>query len=871
MAMILPALVFTLMSIPASATHINGADLSYRWLNGTTIELSLCLYRDCAGISAPNNLQVNCSSATGGHNFNTTLFQKAGTGLEITRPCNSSPTNCSGGTSPGVQKYEYSGTVTLPEKCPDWIFGYSNCCRNCAITTISFSPPNCAGAPATYVEATLNNVIAPDNSSPVFSNLPMTFLCIGETLHYNSGAYDPDGDSLVYESIIPRSEAGTNVNYTGAYSAGNPITSSPAFSLSQNGDMMLHPTAMEVGVMALRVNEYRNGRMIGSTVRDMQVYTISCSNALPTASGVNGSNEHSITACPGQAIHFTINSDDTDNNQLVTMEWDYGISGARFSTNSAIHPTGTFDWIPGLNDARMQPYTFTVSVIDNNCPNSGIQTYSYRVLVAPLAVNTSTINATCAGSATGTSTAMVLGTAPFRYSWFPGGATTSAVTGLHAGNYTVTVTDSNGCTVTQSSHVDEPDPLQLNFSHISAICIGQSVMLSAQVLGGLEPYTYHWNNGQQGPTQIVSPSQSSNYGLTVYDANGCKSRPDSISVLVRPQLQALVTGPDSICAGDAVHLSITASGGDGGPYTYQWSDGSTTPSVEVWPQTNTNYSVTVNDDCGTPPATAVFTINVNSNPDAGFLPDAVSACPPLLVAFSNSQSGISGLKHTWNLGDGTLSEEENPQHIYKLPGAYTVSHIVKNSNQCVSQVTIPGLIKVLSAPVSDFVSSPEVTSIHSPTIAFTNNSRNSIKQVWYFGDGLASSSLPNPEYNYRDTGTYSVRLISESSDGCFDTAYGTIRIKDEFAIYIPNAFTPNGDGVNESFAPLAIGTNDFEMSIYNRWGQLVFHSVDLKIGWDGKRMGSDLPCESDVYVYTIFLRDNEGHEHTQHGRVHLLR
>ncbi|MBL0138201.1 MAG: hypothetical protein IPP86_06670 [Bacteroidetes bacterium] len=156
-------------------THISGADITYTWVSGNTCTLDLTLYRDCSGVSAPNNVLVSYSSVSCNYNLSVTLNKLAGTGQEITHPCTPGLTTCSGGSNPGIQKYEYTGTVTLPAQCTDWRFGYSICCRNCAITTLSYTPPNCTGVPALYVEATLNNVAAPNNSSPIFSNIPISF------------------------------------------------------------------------------------------------------------------------------------------------------------------------------------------------------------------------------------------------------------------------------------------------------------------------------------------------------------------------------------------------------------------------------------------------------------------------------------------------------------------------------------------------------------------------------------------------------------------------------------------------------------------------------------------------------------------------
>ena len=240
---------------------------------------------------------------------------------------------------------------------------------------------NLRGISALYVEATLNNVAAPTNSSPVFSNIPVSFLCIGQVFHYNHGAYNTDGDSITYSFITPRSAANTNVTFNAGYTTNSPLSSSPAMSIDASGDITVAPTQTEVGVLAIIVREYRNGVLVGSVIRDMQIWTVPCSNLLPTATGINGTNNFQIVACPGRPLNFTVNSADANASQTVSMNWNYAIPGATFTPSAASRPVGTFSWTPTIADARPQPYSFTVTVQDNNCPSAGFQTYSYDVLV----------------------------------------------------------------------------------------------------------------------------------------------------------------------------------------------------------------------------------------------------------------------------------------------------------------------------------------------------------------------------------------------------------------------------------------------------------------------------------------------------------
>lgn len=591
-----------------NATHISGADLTYTWISGNTFELELTLYRDCSGITAPNAVSINYRSATCGYNLSVVLNKKPGTGQEITQPCSSSPTTCGGGISPGIQKYEYIGLVTLPARCSDWVFGYSICCRNCAITTLTFSPPNCSGAPATYIEATLNNLIAPNNSSPVFSNLPVAFFCIGQAFHYNHGAYDANGDSVVYSFIPPRSAAGTNVTFAPGYSATNPISSSPPLSLSSTGDIVLNPTAGEVGVMAILVREYRGGILIGSVIRDMQVYTQPCTNRLPTASGVNGTNSYSIVACPGKPLSFNILSNDLDNGQIVSMDWDGGIANGSFTTNSSNRPTGTFTWTPTLADAQSQAYTFTITVKDNNCPSKGIQAYSYSVLVPGLSLVTNTTDARCAGSATGSASVLPTGTAPFQYSWSPGSGSTSTINGLAAGIYTVRVTDQYGCTSTSSKEVYAPPVLSANISSTTNVrCFGGNGG-SASIIptGGTSPYTYSWS--PSGGTMAAATGMTSgNYSVRITDGNNC-SYTLPVSISQAPQLNSITNSSSSTCGFANGSASITASGGTA-PFNYTWNTGSTLSSISNL--LSGTYQATITDAQNCSVTTSVSVSNIN--------------------------------------------------------------------------------------------------------------------------------------------------------------------------------------------------------------------------------------------------------------------
>ena len=133
-----------------------------------------------------------------------------------------------------------------------------------------------------------------DNCSPQFSVDPIVFVCIGQPFVFNNGAIDADGDSLVYSFITPRHDANVDVTYVNGYSASNPISSNPAVSIDPvTGDITFNATTPEIGVIAVLIQEYRNGVLIGTVMRDIQIYTVACNNNLPTVSGINGTNDYS--------------------------------------------------------------------------------------------------------------------------------------------------------------------------------------------------------------------------------------------------------------------------------------------------------------------------------------------------------------------------------------------------------------------------------------------------------------------------------------------------------------------------------------------------------------------------------------------------
>ena len=584
------------------ASHSMGLDLTYECLGGDTFALQLTFYRDCDGVAAPTNPDITISSVSCAQNFVVSLTQVSV--RELNAVCASLQTTCSGGTYPGIEEYVYRDTIVLPDTCDDWIFSNAVCCRNNAINTIS--PTNVD----IYVETTLDNLNTPCNNSPVFTNTPVPFMCLNAPFCFNNGAVDPDGDSLVYTLITPTIGPlpGDTVNYLAGYSPANPVTSSPPLTFDLlTGDICITPTAVgEVSVMQVRIEEWRNGVQIGYIDRDIQLRVIDCivPNTLPVVDGINGTGVFAASICAGDTFCFFTNSVDPDTGQNVTMTWNGAISTATFDTTSGPRPVGSFCWLPDTSDISFTPHCFTVNVIDDNCPFLGTQTFSFCITVFGFMSTSATVqDASCPGICDGQSTVSISGgVPPYAYLWNdPMTQTNATATNLCAQGYSVTVTDSVGCTPSIAVTIAEPAPIIVDVDSVNVTCNGGSDgQATATTTGGTGSYTYLWDVGAGSQTTSVATGLAAGtYLLTVTDGNGCDTNA-TVTLLNPAVFSAVITdSANASCLGASDGTaSITPMGGVT-PYIYLWdvSAGSQTDSTATGLAAG-SYSVTATDASG---------------------------------------------------------------------------------------------------------------------------------------------------------------------------------------------------------------------------------------------------------------------------------
>lgn len=273
------------------------------------------------------------------------------------------------------------------------------------------------------------------------------------------------------------------------------------------------------------------------------------------------------------------------------------------------------------------------------------------------------------------------------------------------------------------------------------------------------------------------------------------------------------------------------------------------------------------------------TIVVNPLPVVLFKALDTIGCEPLCITFQSSSfvtnGNVSGW--SWNFGDTTpISNSQDALHCYlndsvSVPFQFSPTLTVTSDSGCTQSLTKNNYITVLPGTVASFDANPKTVLIAAPTISLTNNSINADTCIWTFGDGLSSNLLSPVSHDYADTGSYIITLIGTSVYGCKDTANQTVFVTPDFLFYVPNAFSPNDDGVNDFFTGKGIYIHEFEMLIFDRWGNLIFKTTNIDKPWDGKANNGTIAAQNDVYVYSINVTDYKSQKHTFRGVVSLIR
>lgn len=516
-------------------------------------------------------------------------------------------------------------------------------------------------------------------------------------------------------------------------------------------------------------------------------------------------------------------------------------------------PGGTYEWFPGgevSNSITSFPPVSTVYGFSYTLDGCTSDTAEINVEVIPTPIVTIQDVTICEGeSGTLMAQPSVLGGT---YNWIPFGYTTSSITESPDTTTSYSVLYSaNGCLsqLTNATIFVNPIP-ELTVGDIG-ICQGELGFIIAEA--SIEGGNYNWTGySENSSTLEVNPVFTSNYTVS-YELNDCISSTETATVTVTEQ-PVLSFSDQGICEGESVSLSAIPSvlGGN-----YIWLPGNeTSPSISVNPTLTTDYEVMYEvNGCQTDYET--ITVTVDPMPITTFDVNVTSGCPPLNVVFTNTTDNTLGCN--WIINNGSSFDGcTNSSYTFWNEGCYDVTLTTETPNGCPGIMTMDSLICVLPSPNVDFSVSSNQISYGGSEVIFINNSTNAVDYFWDFGDGNNDTLYnPNPyEYEVNDETFFLVTLNGTTDLGCTDSFQLEIIVNQDAIIFASNSFTPDGDGLNDSWFPTVstgIDEDFFLVQIYNRWGELIFEAKDFYSAWDGTYQGNMVPI--GTYTYRINYKE----------------
>ena len=456
---------------------------------------------------------------------------------------------------------------------------------------------------------------------------------------------------------------------------------------------------------------------------------------------------------------------------------------------------------------------------------------------------------------------------------------TGLFSNLGSGDYNVFYQDALGCVydslnfsiIEQSSQVT----LTLNGQN-PTLCYNEVVPLTANAGGGDGgALTITWGNCNAVTNCIEGIGNPFNYTITsdvtlyaqASDASGCTSSIESIALnLTDPISVQIQNGVSSvsICEGECVNMTATASGGANSPITIEWYEvptavGGTTigpngTSNTYCPTNTTSVFVYANDACAVP-AYDTLSITVFPLPNVGFTVNDQDGCTPVTVSFTNTTSPALSANCIWTMDDGTtIPTCGNQVYTYSEEGNYSPSLYVISPEGCSATYTIPAPIEVYGYPTADFSWAPEPADVLSPQVNFSNQSIDEASYYWDFGP-YGASVEENPIFTFpdEDLAEFPVCLTVANEFGCTDTACRTVTMNSVLQVWVPNAFTPEQDGLNEIFLPIIKGAKPtgYHFMIFDRWGTLIFETFDSGEPWIGDIRGGKGFAQDGTYVWRL--------------------
>lgn len=540
------------------------------------------------------------------------------------------------------------------------------------------------------------------------------------------------------------------------------------------------------------------------------------------------------------------------------------------------------------------PGTYSCSVtLSNGCTG----TVNVTVGANPVAYSATSTVVSCPGGADGTATANmapVVGT--LSYAWNdPAGQTTQTATGLAAGSYSCVITSNIGCTGTVNVAVTEiPGMLSTveDFSNVTCHSKNDG-MITVDVTQGTPPYSYSWDHSASTDS-VASDLYVGTSTVTITDAHGCTIT-QSHTLTEPPALQVTYVTPDQIiCPEDSTTISVIGVGGNGpanNNYTFTWKENGdvigTGATITVNPDASgTVYCVELTEACGSPSTDSCMAITFPTPIKPVYVSNKPYSCLPgdlvfyldtaAMVNFDYDDPIDSVLVSFGNGDEGVVYGNDSIHYIYTAAGVYTMDVTVVSELGCVTDSSFVGIANIIANPVADFTMSANPTTIFETVVKMQDKSSpNVINWTWYSpGSDPNSSTYQNPTFHFPEgvMSTYPIRLIVETPEGCIDTVTRELSVISDIIFYAPNAFTPDGDEFNQTWKFHASGIDEynFELLIFNRWGEIIWETHDVNAAWDGTYNG--VKVREGAYTWVARLKSPYTDEkRTLNGAITIIK
>lgn len=476
----------------------------------------------------------------------------------------------------------------------------------------------------------------------------------------------------------------------------------------------------------------------------------------------------------------------------------------------------------------------------------------------------------CPGGSDGTATAVmtpVVGT--LSYSWNdPNSQTTQTANGLSAGTYNCTITSTVGCTGNVSVTVTEiPGMIATIVNQTDVTCYtGNDGMVEVNVTQGTPGYTYSWDNSTS-TTNVANDLYVGDHTLTITDQNNCVINLTATINEPAPLQITSLTNDTQICPENTATLDVVGTGGSS-PYTFTWYENGnvigTGTQITVDPEfTNTQYCVVLSEQCGSPTVDSCLLVYFPTPIQPVLTPDKLESCIPGEFTFTNTStngSEISTMYVVFSEGTTAMLNGTDPiTVIFDDPTTYSVDMTVTSVYGCVYTNSIQNIVEVLPDPVADFTFSANPATIFETSILMQDRSSFDVVQWEWSSPGstpsYSYSENPNFMFPEGEVGQYPVTLMVTTDNGCTDTVTYIMNIVPAILFYAPNTFTPDDDEFNQSWEFFVSGIDifDFELTIFNRWGEIIWETKDPSAKWDGTWNGKRI--QEGTYVWKSIVKD----------------